>query len=81
MTEYTISNARYSRTGAKVIHAPSSDGYATRAQRLARGLKCRWSHRQNGYVCTPSKAAKFERLYAAGWDACSFSFALQEPKA
>lgn len=81
MSEYTIGNARYSRTGAKVIHTPSPDGYATRAQRLARGLKCRWSHRQHGYVCTPSKAAKFERLYAAGWDANSFTYELQEPTA
>lgn len=62
----------------KVIF-PKGDGYKTRAQRLLRdGLKCYYSHRL-GYVASPAKFAKFERLYAEGWDACVMTGALQAP--
>lgn len=65
---YSVSAARYSKSGMMAIHTPSPDGYRTRASRLAATFG-KWSHRQNGYVVTASGARRFAELYAAGWDA------------
>jgi hypothetical protein len=68
--DYTISPARYAK-GQMVVHCPSTNGYKTRAARLiGDGLNCRWVGRSRGYVASPAKVAKFEALYAAGFDAC-----------
>lgn len=68
--EYSIAEARYSR-GNFIVRCPSSDGMKTRAARLiGDGLNCRWVGRGKGYVASPSKVAKFEALYAAGFNAC-----------
>lgn len=62
------------------IACPSPDGWKTRAARLAEGLRGRWSHRAGGYIMSPTKAAKFERLYADGWDASYISGELEPPE-
>ena len=70
--EYAISAARYCKD-SMVIQPRNTDGYRNRADRLA-GTFGRWSHRAHGYVVRPSSVAKFEALYAAGWDAsCMYS--------
>lgn len=76
--DYTISPARYSK-GKVVVRCPSRDGFKTRAARLAEGLRGRWTHRAGGYVMTPAKAARFERLYAEGWDASCITGELEAP--
>jgi hypothetical protein len=72
-TDYTISPARYAgRWNGKpqmAIRCTPTDGYKTRAMYLAEALKGRWSGRERAYIVSPTKAAKFERLYAEGWDA------------
>ena len=68
MLDYTITPARYTRTGAMVIHCPSPEGYLTRAGKLAQTFG-RWVHRQGGYVVTANGAKRFEKLYNEGWNA------------
>lgn len=76
MSDYSITPARYAgRWNGKpqmAVHCVSDgSGYKNRAQRLiGDGLKGRWSGREKAYICSPTKAAKFEKLYAEGWDAC-----------
>jgi hypothetical protein len=67
MIEYTMEQARYAK-GMVIVRAPSFDGFKTRAAFLLTALKARWTNRERGYVCTQSKAQKFERLFAEGWD-------------
>jgi hypothetical protein len=55
-------------TPAFSIHCPSQDGWKSRAARLCEALNAYYSHRLQ-YVLSPGKFAKFEELYAAGWDA------------
>lgn len=76
---YTISRAR-SPKGLVVVRCPSRDGSKTRAARLAEGLRGRWTHRVGGYVMTPAKAARFERLYREGWDASRRTGELEPPE-
>jgi hypothetical protein len=79
VADYTIHNG--GRTAdQRIIRCPSPDGYKTRAARLAEALKGRWTHRAGGYVVSPTKAAKFERLYAEGWDGCYMTATLVPPK-
>jgi hypothetical protein len=80
MKEYTISDARYAK-GQKLVVAPSdATGLKTRAMRLLGALKCRYTNRERGYVCSPAKALRFETLYQEGWDASYFSDELEPPK-
>ncbi|MER9615588.1 hypothetical protein [Mesorhizobium sp. M0207] len=77
---YSIGRARYAK-GMLAVRCPSSTGYKTRAARLiGDGLNCRWSGRERAYIASPSKVAKFEKLFAGGWDASSFSGALEAPR-
>lgn len=78
MNAYMISPYRYAK-GSVVCRCTSNDGWKTRASRLADGLRGRWSHRAGGYVMSPAKAARFERLYAEGWDASAFTGKLEPP--
>lgn len=62
-----------------VLSCPSPDGYKTRAARLlGDGLKAYYSHRR-GYVVSPTKFAKFEKMYAEGWDASVITGELYPP--
>jgi hypothetical protein len=82
---YTISPARYAgRWNGKpqVAVRCESDGSCmkTRAMRLIRdGLNARYSGREKAYIVSPAKAAKFERLFAEGWDACVMKRELEAP--
>ena len=79
MRPYTASMPRYRAVG--VVIRPEQDGiYKTRAARLLDALKGRWSHRQRGYVVSETKAVKFARLYAAGYDATIISRELIAPE-
>ena len=70
MTDYTIGPASYAK-GMMIVHcARDGSGFKTRAARLiGDGLKARWTNRCGGYIASPAKVRKFERLYAEGWDA------------
>lgn len=64
---------------AFAVQCPSNDGYKTRAARLlGDGLKAYYSHRR-GYVVSPTKFAKFEKMYAEGWDASAITGELYPP--
>lgn len=68
---YLIGNARYAE-GKKVVQPKDSrDGFKGRASYLAEALGGRWVHRSHGYVMSPAAAEKFEKLFAAGFDAVS----------
>jgi hypothetical protein len=47
--------------------------------RLLGALNCRWTNRERGYIASPSKVVKFERLFREGRDA-SYSGELEPPK-
>jgi len=75
--DFTVSEARYSK-GNYIVRCPSTNGLKSRAARLiGDGLHCRYTWREKGYVASPSKLAKFQKLYAAGWDANFMSGELQ----
>ena len=66
--DFTVSEARYSK-GNYIVRCPSANGLKSRAARLiGDGLNCRYTGREKGYVASPSKLVKFQKLYAAGWD-------------
>jgi hypothetical protein len=77
---YTITPAQYAK-GKMIIHCPSNTGYKTRAARLAeaKGIGGKYVHRSHGYTVSPSAAARFEKLYAEGWDACVMTGRLEPP--
>lgn len=81
---YTISPARYAgRWNGKpqmAVRCPSDTTFKTRAARLiGDGLKGRYSGREHAYIVSPAKARKFEKLYADGYDASTFTGALIAP--
>lgn len=81
-TEYTITIKPLSTMGKPyaIVRCPSSDGYKTRAARLASSIaRDRYSHRQGGYVMSTAAAARFEALYAAGADACAITGNVYNP--
>jgi hypothetical protein len=66
---YSISDARYAK-GKKAVRCPSTDGWKTRAARLAARLaNDPYTNREHAYIMSPSAAVRFECLYAEGWDA------------
>lgn len=77
---YTITDARYAK-GQKLVKAvPSGTGLKSRAERLiGDGLKGRYTNRERGYVVSPAKAARFEEMYAQGWDASAITGKLEPP--
>lgn len=78
--EYTVSPARYAK-GKLIVRCPSADGFKTRAARLiGDGLHARWTHRERGYIASPAMVAKFERMFAEGWDASSILGTLEAPE-
>lgn len=66
--------------GMFIMRCESTDGFKTRADRLiGDGLNCRWSRQAGGYVVSPSKLKKFEKLFSEGWDASAFTGELYPP--
>jgi hypothetical protein len=82
---YTIRPAKYAgRWNNKpqmAVSCPSADGFKSRAARIMGALNARYSGRENAYIVSPAKAAKFERLLAEGWDGNTWSGALIPPAA
>lgn len=79
MSDYTITDARYAK-GKKAVRCPSITGYKTRACYLAHRLaNGRYTGRERAYIMSPAAAARFEKLYAEGWDV-SFSGVLTPPE-
>lgn len=78
---YTIRPARYAK-GQMAVHTVSDgSGFKTRADCLIGDhLKGRYSGRERAYIVSPSKARKFEKLYAEGYDANCVSGDLIKPK-
>lgn len=76
---YSVSKARYAK-GMMLVRAPSTDGFKNREARLLTALNFRWTNRENGYVGSPTKVAKFMKLHAEGWDANYISLDLVPPK-
>lgn len=79
--DYLVRPARYAK-GKMAVQCPSPDVYKTRAARLAEALaRGRYTGREGAYIMSPGRAAKFERLYALGWDATYISYELIPPDA
>lgn len=76
---YVIGKARYAK-GQMTVRGTAPGPYKDRAKRLiGDGLNCRWSGRERAYIASPSKVAKFEALYASGFDASAFSGSIYHP--
>ena len=79
-SDYTVTPARYAKS-MMLVKSPPSDGFKTRAARLAEAIAHgRYTHREGGYVMTKPAAARFEKLYAEGWDANSVTGELRPPE-
>ena len=65
--DYEIKPARYARGQMLVVCRSDGSGWKTRAMALCEALNGRWTNREKGYVMSPTKAVKFEKLYTAGW--------------
>jgi hypothetical protein len=77
---YTVQPARYAKGQILVQTVPNGTGLKIREDRLLCALNCRYTHRERGYVCSPSKVRKFEHYLAEGWDATIFG-ELRPPQA
>lgn len=78
--DYTVSPARYSK-GKMAVRCPSANGWKTRAARLAGAIaRGRYTGREGAYIMSPTAAAKFERLFLEGWDACVITHELEPPR-
>lgn len=78
MTDYTITDGRQ----GKIIRCPSASGFKTRAARLAASARVGglYNHRVGGYAVSLLAAARFERLYAAGYDASYINGLIEPPE-
>jgi len=76
---YSVRPARYAK-GKMVVSKIESDGYKSRFGRLVEVLGGKWVHRDHGYQLSPTKLAKFEQLFADGWDGSFFGDRLIAPK-
>ena len=65
--DYEIRPARYAHGQMLVTCRSDGTGWKTRAMALCGALNGRWTNRERGYIMSPTKAAKFEKMYAAGW--------------
>lgn len=75
---YTTAPARYSKN-AIAVRCESAGGWMTRAMRLCEALKGRYSHRENAYIVSPTKAQKLARLFADGYDASPIMGEIYKP--
>ena len=58
---YTVTRARYAK-GMMAVHCKlDGTGWKTLAALIISGMPgVRWSNRESAYICSPSRAAKFE---------------------
>lgn len=78
--EYAISKAKYAK-GKLSIKAPSKDMWATDAGRLLDVIGGKYSHRENGFIVSPSQAEKFIDLFNRGAVAYPMSKRIEFPEA
>lgn len=78
---YTVHGYRYAKGKQCVRPVADGSGWKTRAARLAAACGGRWVHRAGGYLLSAAGVARFERLYAEGWDANGFTGKLEAPHA
>lgn len=78
-TPYTIRPARYAK-GKMAVTCPSTTGWKTRAACLAERLASHYTGRERAYILSRAAAARFEKLYAEGWDANPFTREFIPPK-
>jgi len=76
---YVITPYRYAKGKQCVRPAADGSGWKTRAAHLAEACGGRWVHRAGGYLLSAAGVARFERLYAAGYDANGFTGKLEAP--
>lgn len=59
--EYTISPARYAKGMLAIRPKPDGTGWKTLAALIISGMPgVRWTNRDRAYLCSPSRAKKFE---------------------
>lgn len=77
--DYTIGEARYAKR-MMAVRCPGKDGWMTRAGRLAHVIaRGRYTHREDAYIMSPTKARKFETMYRTGWDGSTIMNRLEPP--
>lgn len=82
MTEqYRIGKAKYAKGKMQIQCMSDGTGMKTRAMRLAeaKGIGGRWTNRSKSYIVSPTAAAKFEKMFAEGCDANSFTREIEAP--
>ncbi len=80
MTDYSVAPARYAKGKYLVTIQSDRSGIMGRAERLIhRGLNCRFTGRENGFIASASQVRRFEKLYAEGWTACPYKGELHGP--
>lgn len=67
--DYRARPARYSKGNHIVTPFDNIGSYKGRVSYVLGALNCRYTHREGGYVLSPAKLARFERLFAEGWTA------------
>lgn len=65
---YTTFPATYSE-GNFAVQVHNDTGWKCTLNDLLDALHARYSHRENCYILSPSKLAKFERMVKEGWTA------------
>lgn len=76
---YTVSQARYSKGNLIVRYTHEKGAWKGRPARLLEALNFRYTGRENGYVGSPGKVKRFEKMMTDGWDA-SYSGKLESPE-
>ena len=64
---YRIQAARYAK-GKVLVQAPSTDGWATRASRVAEGVGGKYTNREKGFIMSPKQAERFHQMVRHGRD-------------
>jgi hypothetical protein len=77
--DFTVSKARYAKRSV-AVRCPPTNGFKTRAARLAEGLKGRYSNREHAYIMSESKARRLRELFDSGWDASFITGVLEPPR-
>ncbi len=78
--DFTVGMSRY-RCNRLAVRIPRVDGFGGRAERLMRGLRAPWSHRERAYLPSEAQFRKFLAMLADGWDCSATTRAFIHPPA